>query len=130
MCRVYGTKKPYVRLCYRTHQAGQRVYFEGEPPIGQNGHYTPISQIRSERASIRNRKRGRILVFEYRVWDRETGESMLRYADASEIIHYPNKNFVYIIAKRPWHNPQPIIDRAKSFGWTYLGDENYLWPDP
>jgi len=40
MCRVYGSgDHKYVRLCYRTGRAGQRVYFKGEPPLLPSGHY-------------------------------------------------------------------------------------------
>lgn len=31
MCRIYGGKHPFVRLCYRTKRRGERVY----PPEGK-----------------------------------------------------------------------------------------------
>ena len=41
MCRVYNSKQgPYVRLCVRMgRRKGERVYFDGNAPITNDGHY-------------------------------------------------------------------------------------------
>lgn len=41
MCRVYSGKDgSYIRLCYRFGtRKGERVYYEGDPPLSPTGHY-------------------------------------------------------------------------------------------
>ncbi len=63
MCRVYGSgANRYVRLCYRTGRARQRVYFKGEPPLLSSGHYGTMRPTGVDGRPV-NRKRLRPCAF-------------------------------------------------------------------
>ena len=116
MCRVYGGKKTpaYVRLCYRFgHRRGEKIYFDGEPPIGSNGHYN--SGLTGQRES---RRTGYLLIFAVPAWTTQAVvNDMARYAHASAT---QSHGTVTLRPLKSWRNTEPIVERAQTFGWVLL----------
>jgi len=52
---------------------------------------------------------------------RETVEDMARYANATYVVDGDDDETIVTLRPRTrWHNTQPIIERAASFGWELL----------